>query len=59
MNNPWILDSIVDAIDKKEHLYDKWIASKTSPEFKPIGDIRLHKVFTDYRRCLKKIIKSQ
>ena len=59
VNNPWILDSIVDAIDKKEHLYDKWIASKTSPEFKPIGDIRLHKVFTDYRRCLKKIIKSQ
>ena len=59
VNNPWILDSIVDAIDKKENLYDKWIASKTAPEFKPHGDIRLHKVFTDYRRCLKKIIKFQ
>ena len=59
MNNPWILDSIVDAIEKKEDLYDKWIASKTAPEFKPHGDIRLHKVFTDYRRCLKKIIKFQ
>ena len=57
VSNPWILDSIVDAIDKKEDLYDDWIASKTAPDFKPVGDIRLHKVFSDYRRCLKKVIK--
>ena len=57
--NPWILDSIVDAIDKKEELYDNWIASKTAPDYAPVGDIRLHKIFSDYRRCLKKIIKHQ
>ena len=59
VNNPWICDSIVDAIDKKDQLYEDWISSKKLPEFKPVGDIKLHKIFSDYRRCLKKIIKHQ
>ncbi len=25
-NNPWITDSIIDAIDHKEVLYDNWVA---------------------------------
>ena len=59
VNNPWICDSIVDAIDKKDQLYEDWISSKKLPEFKPVGDFKLHKIFSDYRRCLKKIIKHQ
>lgn len=59
VSNPWICDSIVDAIDKKEELYDNWINSKSLPDFKPGGDLKLHKIFSDYRRCLKKIIKHQ
>ena len=59
VNNPWICDSIVQAIHKKDDLYDDWIESKKLPDFKPVGDLRLHKIFSDYRRCLKKIIKYQ
>ena len=28
INNPWITDSIIDAISVKEELYNEWILSK-------------------------------
>ena len=58
-NNPWITDSIVDAISVKEELYNEWIQSKKSKAFGPTGNLALHLKFKNYRKCLKHIIKTQ
>ena len=59
INNPWMTDGISEAISTKEELYDDWIASKKSKEFSPGGNIDLHIKFSNYRRCLKGVIKWQ
>ena len=59
INNPWITDSIIDAIAVKEELYDKWTSSKKQKEFSPEGDPALEFKFKAYRRCLKHVIKTQ
>ena len=55
-NNPWITDSIVTAIENKRNLYEKWNKSRTKKN--PKGDPNMHKYFSDYRRTLKKMIKT-
>ena len=57
INNPWITDSIILAIDKKEELYSEWKSTCTKKD--PDGDRNLHKVFSDYRRTLKHIINFE
>ena len=57
INNPWITDSIIMAIDNKEELYCKWKATCNKKD--PDGDRNLHKVFSDYRRTLKHIINFE
>ena len=52
-------DGISEAISTKEELYDDWIASTKSKEFSPGGNIDLHIRFSNYRRCLKGVIKRQ
>ena len=59
INNPWITDSIIDAIAVKEELYDKWTSSKKQKEFSPEGDPALEFKFKAYRRCLKHVIQTQ
>ena len=59
ITNPWITDGIVHAISVKEELYEDWIISKKSKEFSPAGDPSLYLKFTNYRRCLKHVIKTQ
>ena len=55
-NNPWITDSIITAIENKRKMYEKWNKSRSKKI--PKGDPNLHKEFSDYRRNLKKIIKT-
>ena len=55
-NNPWITDSIITAIGHKRKLYEKW--KKSTNGKNPKGDPQLHKEFSDYRRGVKKIIKT-
>ena len=59
INNPWITDSIIDAISVKEERYNEWILSKKSKAFSPNGNPALHLRFKNYRKCLKQIIKTQ
>jgi len=59
INNPWITDSIIDAIAVKEELYDEWTLSKKQKQFSPEGDPALETKFKAYRRCLKHVIKTQ
>ena len=59
INNPWITESIDEAVLHKRELYDAWIASKKSKEYRPHGNLALHWKFKKYRKCLKKIIKTQ
>ena len=56
LNNPWITDGIIEAIETKETLYDKW--KSTCNDKNPSGNESLHKEFSVYRRCLKHIIKN-
>ena len=55
-NNPWITDEIISLIKNKHKLYTDW--KKTCNKKLPHGNRELHKKYSDYRRCLKKIIKS-
>ena len=56
LNNPWITDSIISAVDKKHELKDNWV--KTIKKKLPGGDPVLRKVFTEYRNLLSIIINS-
>ena len=56
INNPWITDSIITAIENKDTFYSDW--KKTCTPKSPDGDAKLYKKFSDYRRCLKHIIKA-
>ena len=58
INNPWITDSIILAIDKKDDLYSNWKSTCTKKD--PVGDRSMHKIFSDnYRRILKHIITDE
>ena len=57
INNPWITDSIIIAIDKKDDLYSNWKSTCTKKD--PVGDRIVHKIFSDYRRILKHIITDE
>ena len=56
LNNPWITEGIINAIDKKHELKRDW--TNTITKIKPDGDPYLHKVFTDYRKVLNDVIKT-
>ena len=57
INNPWITDSILLSIEKKEELYKNW--KGTCSKQKPDGDRDLHQIFSDYRKTLKHIINFE
>ena len=57
INNPWITDGIIDAIEHKNDLYIDWIRTKSSDS--DPGNRNLYEKFSKYRYCLKKIIKDQ
>jgi hypothetical protein len=56
LNNPWITESIITAVDRKHALKDDWIKSinKEAPE----GNFQLCEIFSNYRRVLKYVINS-
>ena len=56
LNNPWITESIVTAVDRKHALKDDWVNSinKEAPE----GNVQLYDTFSNYRRVLKYVINS-
>ncbi len=56
INSPWITDSIIDAIDHKEELYEAWTNSKAHNKK---GDEYLYEKFSRYRKCLKHVIKCR
>ena len=56
INNPWITDAVINSIEEKERLHREWKDSCNKSLQK--GDKAKHKTFSDYRRCLKHIIKS-
>ena len=57
INNPWITDGIIDAIEHKNDLYLDWFKSKSNEG--DLGNPHLYEKFSKYRYCLKKIIKEQ
>ena len=57
INNPWITDGIIDAIEHKNDLYLDWFKTKRNEN--DTGDMRLYEKFSKYRYNLKKIIKNQ
>ena len=56
LNNPWITDGIIAAVDKKHALRKDWTDSITDESRS--GDTILHEKFRDYRRLLKYIINT-
>ena len=56
LNNPWITEGIISAINRKHELKDIWKGSitKTIPD----GDQSLYKHFSEYRKILKGIINT-
>ena len=56
INNPWITDGIINAVKEKDYLYSNW--KKSCFPKVPNGDQILYTKFSDYRRCLKHIVKS-
>ena len=55
-NNPWITESLIQAIEKKHELKDSW--SKTVTKKNPLGDLTLRTKFTKYRNTLSALIKN-
>ena len=56
IKSPWITDAVINSIDEKERIHREWKDSCNKSQQK--GDKAKHKTFSDYRRCLKHIIKS-
>ena len=59
INNPWITDGIIEAVLTKEKLYDDWTSAKKTKELSLEQIEVYHTKFTNYRRCLKHVIKTQ
>ena len=55
INNPWITDGIINAVKEKDYLYSNW--KKSCFPKVPNGDQILYTKFSDYRQCLKHIVK--
>jgi hypothetical protein len=55
VSNPWITDGIIEAINHKKELYKDWKSSCNQRNVD--GNRVLHTKFSDYRRCLKKVIQ--
>ena len=55
-HNPWIIESIIAAIERKHELKDAWVDSVNKAT--PLGDPILRKQFTDYRNVLTCVINS-
>lgn len=53
--NPWITDGIIVSVERKHELCRDWSSTVTNRN--PEGNVLLYKVFSDYRRMLKSIIK--
>ena len=56
INNPWITDSIIYAVERKAELYFDW--KKTCSKEEPSGNDIAYNKFSEYRRCLKHVIKA-
>ena len=56
LNNPWITDSIRNAIDRKYELKAEW--TNTISKLCPDGDQTLYNNFSTYRRVLKHVINN-
>ena len=54
--NPWITDGIIVSVERKHELCRDWSSTVTNRN--PEGNVLLYKVFSDYRRMLKSIIKG-
>ena len=54
-NNPWITESLIDAINKKHALKKQW--SKTTSKKNPKGNSELYHTFSNYRKTLQRIIR--
>ena len=55
-NNPWITDSLINAIERKHELKKAW--SKSKSKKLPSGDPILHEKFRTYRKVLTGLIKK-
>lgn len=53
--NPWITDSLINSIENKQILYKYW--KKTCSKKHPKGNHVAYQNYSNYRRCLRKIIK--
>jgi hypothetical protein len=54
INNPWITDAIIESINHKKMLYKSW--KKSCSKRNPSGSEIMHEKFSQYRKCLKKVI---
>ena len=55
-NNPWITESLINAIEHKHELKKRWIKSKS--KLNPDGDSKLHENFKSYQTTLRNLIKT-
>ena len=54
LNNPWITEGIIAAVDRKHELKNEWVNTITKKN--PAGDPTLYQKFSEYRKILKHII---
>lgn len=54
INNPWITDAIIESINHKKVLYKDW--KKSCSKKNCSGSEKLYAKFSEYRKCLKKVI---
>ena len=57
INNTWITDAIIDAVEHKNELFLAWHKSKKNE--KDPGNKNLYLKFNKYRYCIKKILKNR
>ena len=56
LNNPWISEGIIEAVNKKHELKSEWKVTITKSN--PDGESSLYQKFSLYRKILKGIIKT-
>ncbi|KAL5266371.1 hypothetical protein ACHWQZ_G003709 [Mnemiopsis leidyi] len=56
LQNPWITDGIISAIEKKHELKNNWVDTITT-QF-PLGDRAVYEIYKSYRTVLKCVINS-
>ena len=55
-NNPWITEGVILSVLHKAKLYEDW--KKTCKENLPEGNPQLYENYSEYRKCLKGVIKT-